>query len=243
MLVLGIDTSAEACAVAVVADGAVLARAGREMTHGHAEALMPIVAEAMAAAGRALGDVGLVAVTVGPGSFTGVRTGIAAARGIALGAGARAVGVSSLAAVAAGALADAPGGEAVCVLETRRRDYYVQAFRAAPGTPDAGPAALSEALVTDAAGVLRLLRDRPRACLAGNAVARFAAEIGGLPEGVRAAPGPGRPDPALVAALGVAAEDRAAAGAAEKGLEDTLSPLYLRAPEAKLPEAGGRLRR
>lgn len=238
-LVLAIDTSAEACAVAVARDGAVLARAGREMTHGHAEALMPIVAEAMAAAGHALADVGLVAVTVGPGSFTGVRTGIAAARGIALGAGARAVGVSSLAAVAAGALA-AAGGEVVCVLETRRRDFYAQVFRtAADGDPR--PVPMSAPEVTDAAGVAALSAAHPGAVLAGNALARLAAELGALPDGVRVASGTGLPDPVRVAVLGAALA--AALDAEEKGLEDMLSPLYLRPPEAKLPEAGGRLRR
>ena len=237
-LVLAIDTSAEACAVAVARDGSVLARAGRGMTHGHAEALMPIVAEAMAAGGCALADVGLVAVTVGPGSFTGVRTGIAAARGIALGAGVRAVGVSSLAAVASGALAEA-GGDVLCVLETRRRDFYVQAFRAAAGDPR--PVPLTPPEITDAAGVAALSAAHPGAALAGNALGRLAAELGALPDGLRTAAGTGLPEPARVAMLGVALA--AALDAEEKGLEDTLSPLYLRPPEAKLPEAGGRLRR
>ncbi len=244
-LVLALDTSAEACAVAIVEDGAALARTTRAMTRGHAEALMPMIGEAMDRAGRRLADVGLIAVTTGPGSFTGVRTGIAAARGLALGTGAPAVGVSALAAVAAAAFAPEAGGEAggavLCVLETRRRDYFAQLFT---GAGVGEPEAASEPAVLDAAAVSRLAMARGHAPprFAGNAVVRLASELGGLPGDGVALPAVTLPDPVLVAALGATIAARLA-GTGEKGLEDTLSPLYLRPPEAKLPEAGGRLRR
>lgn len=236
-LTLAFDTSAEACAVALVRDGATLGLARRAMSRGHAEALIPMVEDVMASAGLALGALDIVGVTVGPGSFTGVRTGIAAARGLALGADARAVGVSSLAAVAAAALGDAPADATLlCVLETRRLDYFVQVF-------GAGPTAVSAPAVLDAAAIAALIDGRSRAgglVLAGNAVVRLASDLGGLPAGVAVAPGDGMPDAAVVARL--AARIAAAAGN-EKTLEDTLGALYLRPPEAKLPRKGGRLRK
>ena len=248
-LTLAFDTSADACAVALVRDGATLGRAMRPMSRGHAEALIPMVQQVMASAGLSLGALDLVGVTVGPGSFTGVRTGIAAARGLALGAAARAVGVSSLAAVAAAALDDAPAGAtAVCVLETRRLDFFVQVFGAGPaqGTAAATAPAVLDAAATGAL-VDTLIGDargagRPGGLvLAGNAVDRLAAALGVLPPGVTRAPGDGLPDAAIVARLAAATAD--AAAGSEKMLEDTLGALYLRPPEAKLPQKGGRLRK
>ena len=99
-LTLAMDTSADVCAAAFIRDGVCLGAGRREMTRGHAEALVPMIQDIAATAGVALPDVDIVGVAKGPGSFTGLRTGIAAARGFALASGAQAVGVSSLDAVA-----------------------------------------------------------------------------------------------------------------------------------------------
>src|SRR6266567_1894140 len=103
MRVLAIDTALEACAAAVLdaASGKFLASETLAMSRGHAEALMPLIARVMDAAGLEFAELDRIAVTVGPGSFTGLRVGISAARGIALAAGKPAIGLSTLAGFAA----------------------------------------------------------------------------------------------------------------------------------------------
>ena len=134
MKVLAIDTASSACSAAVATEGVVIAGRSEAMTRGQAEVLMPMVQEVMAAAKSAYSDLDLVAVTIGPGSFTGLRTGLAAARGIALAQGIPAVGVTTLEAVAAAAARNATASEAalpiVVALETRRADLYIQRFDA-----------------------------------------------------------------------------------------------------------------
>src|SRR6202049_2571874 len=102
MRILAIDTALEACAAGVIEmPDRVLAQESLAMARGHAEALMPLLARVMDQAGIGFDALDRIAVTVGPGSFTGLRVGIAAARGIALATGKPAVGVSTLAALAA----------------------------------------------------------------------------------------------------------------------------------------------
>ena len=98
MRVLAIDTALAACSAAVLDTeyGGIVANESLPMTRGHAEALMPLLKRVMDAAGLTFSDIDRVAVTTGPGSFTGLRVGIAAARGIALAADKPAVGVSTL---------------------------------------------------------------------------------------------------------------------------------------------------
>jgi tRNA threonylcarbamoyladenosine biosynthesis protein TsaB len=140
--------------------------------HGQAEALLPIVDAVMRKARVAPAALDLVAVSVGPGSFTGIRVGLAAARGIALATSARMVGVSSFMAVAAGVAHpnedDCP--HVLIALESRREDIYVQFFDRLcdpVGQPAAVmPAALQE-VVNEAVGVAPLL-------IAGDAAQRAA---------------------------------------------------------------------
>ena len=232
-LTLAMDTSADVCAAAFIRDGVCLGAGRREMTRGHAEALVPMIQDIAATAGVALPDVDIVGVAKGPGSFTGLRTGIAAARGFALASGAQAVGVSSLDAVARGAARTGrPAGTIhrtiLCVLETRRSDYFAQLF-GAEGEARTPPAVL------DAAGVFALIGDG-KPVLAGNAVRRLLSNYDGDPALFGRAPGDGCPDPVDIAAIAEAILNK-------EGLaSDTLSPLYLRAPEAKLPVNGGRLK-
>jgi tRNA threonylcarbamoyladenosine biosynthesis protein TsaB len=127
-VVLAFDTAASACSVAVSCGAALLAHERREMRHGHAEALLPMIDRVVAAAGLAPDDVVVVAVSVGPGGFTGIRAGLAAAQGLALAGGARLVGVTSLATVAA--LVPNAGTNLLVALDSRREDFYVQLFDA-----------------------------------------------------------------------------------------------------------------
>jgi len=220
--VLAIDTALEACAVAVLDTeraGAVTSRS-LPMARGHAEALMPLIAAVMSAAGVEFADLDRIAVTVGPGSFTGLRVGVAAARGIALAAGKPAVGVTTLAALAA-PFFDADETKALlAVIDARHASVYMQLF--GPG----GRSLIAPRLAS--------VRDAIRAAMAsptrivGNAAQLVEAA---WPDNERRplAVNPVRaPDIVWVARLGAAvAEDGA-----------PVKPLYLREADARPQQAG-----
>ena len=119
-MILGIDTSAGQCAVALV-DGARAWSRAAEMTRGHAEALFPMIEDVLAEAGAGFADLTRIAVCTGPGSFTGLRVGVAAARGLALGCGVPAIGITRFNALAG------PGEDRVA-LPGRGGQIYVQDF-------------------------------------------------------------------------------------------------------------------
>ena len=94
ILVLGFDTSAAHCAAALLSGDRLLASRSEEMGRGQAERLMPMLEEILADAGVAWSDLDRIGVGVGPGNFTGIRISVSAARGLALGLGIPAIGVS-----------------------------------------------------------------------------------------------------------------------------------------------------
>jgi len=145
------------------------------MPHGQAEALLPMVDRAMDAARLAASALDLITVTIGPGSFTGIRVGLAAAKGIALGLGVPLFGVTSFEAGAAACEADPIERFLLVALDSRRADLFIQLFdraRHALGSPAAVlPEALTE-IVTAAPG------SRPLAGT-GDAAARAAAVLDG----------------------------------------------------------------
>src|SRR5438046_107834 len=117
MLVLGINTSGNACQGALVREGRVIAAASEPMTQGHDARLAPMIEEMMRGAGVRFTDLMRIAVVVGPGSFTGVRVGVAFARGLALALDIPAAGITSLE-----ALDDTPYDmHVLCVLPAKRR--------------------------------------------------------------------------------------------------------------------------
>ena len=135
MLALSIDTAANLCAVAVSdeADGQILASISHDIGRGHAEMLMETVEQCLTQAQKTYSDIDKIITTIGPGSFTGVRVGMAAARAIALGLSKPVVGVSNLRACAAYALQlaakDAKSTTPVWViLDARREEVYFQQF-------------------------------------------------------------------------------------------------------------------
>src|SRR5262249_48632967 len=130
MRVLALDTALDVCAAAVLdtEQRDLLASETQPMTRGHAEALMPMVARVMDAARLEFSAIDRIAVTVGPGSFTGVRVGIAAARGIALAAGKPAIGLTTLAAFTAPHVARGFAGTVVPVIDARHGQVYMQVF-------------------------------------------------------------------------------------------------------------------
>jgi tRNA threonylcarbamoyladenosine biosynthesis protein TsaB len=133
MLVLGIDTSLDACSVAIVRNGETLAHVHETMNKGQAERLAPMVREVAQQAGIALTDIDRVVVTTGPGSFTGVRVGLSFARTLALSLGKPCLGVSTLEALA---LEDGEEGPRAALIETPGASYFA---RYEKGAPDIAP--------------------------------------------------------------------------------------------------------
>jgi tRNA threonylcarbamoyladenosine biosynthesis protein TsaB len=223
-VVLALDAAGLACSVAVAAGEELLAAARCETAHGQAERLMPLIERTMGEAGYAAAALDMVAVTVGPGSFTGIRAGLAAARGIALALGKPLLGVTTFEAVAAGPalLAAAIEGALLVVLETRREDLYAQLFDRS-GRPCAAPAAVMPAqlapMIAAAVGEAPLL-------VAGDAVQRAAPALAGRRRVSVLAGAP--PD-----ARGVW---RAALSRWRAGMrEERARPFYLRPPDLTLP--------
>lgn len=123
MRTLVIETATAACSVALIEEGAVIARDHVVVGRGHAERLVPMIA-ALPDGGRA----DAILVDCGPGSFTGVRVGLAAARGLGIGWGVPVSGYSSLALIAAAALAEQPGDAIVAVLDGGHGEVFQQGF-------------------------------------------------------------------------------------------------------------------
>ncbi len=216
MNVLAFDCSMQACSAAVVADDRLLARRSLGMARGQAEALMPMVLAVLAEAGLGWPDIGLVAVTVGPGTFTGLRIGLAAARGMALAGNLPVAGVTTADAIAHSVPeSERRGRTLVVAIDGKRADLFAQPF--GPDlTPLGPPAALMpEAAARLAAGPL---------VVAGDAASRIAAI---RPDAVMSSV-QGPPDPEVIARL---AAHHHAAG---RGLPP--APLYLRPPDVTLAD-------
>lgn len=227
MRVLAIDTALEACSVAVLDTGnpAGFVQETAPMVRGHAEALMPMMARVLEAAKTAAPELDRIAVTVGPGSFTGLRVGIAAARGLALAIGKPAVAVTTFAGFAAPYIAADDSLPVVAAVDARHDHLYLQVF--GPG----GRTLVTPRLVSLADALRIATSGSPRVVGTG---ARILATHWPSAAAIPAAIDPRRaPDVGWVARLGAAAQDT---GAPPK-------PLYLRAPDAKPQEAAQLARR
>lgn len=214
-LMLALDCTAASCSAALFDDQRLLAAAFEAMERGQAEVLLPMVARLFAQAGRDGASLDMVAVGVGPGSFTGLRIALAAGHGLALATGARLVGVSSLLALAE---AQPEGeGQLVVAADSRRDDL----FCLAPGLWDE-PVALSPGEAADALAVAghETLR------LAGTgreALARALRERSDSP-GFSFTQGPDMPDAREIGKLALAG----------RGLYRP-EPMYLRPPDVTPP--------
>jgi tRNA threonylcarbamoyladenosine biosynthesis protein TsaB len=140
--ILALDAAGAACSAALWRDGRVVASRFEPMRRGHAERLVPMIDAVMADGAAAYAELDRLAVTLGPGGFTGVRIGLATARGLALATGRPLVGVSNFLVLAAAATAEVPpDGSLVVAIDAKRRDFYLQVF-AADLRPCAEPCAI-----------------------------------------------------------------------------------------------------
>ena len=221
MRVLAIDTALAACSAAVLdtGNGGVIASESTAMERGHAEALMPLLERVVKASGLPFADFERIVVTTGPGSFTGLRVGIAAARGFGVATHIPVVGVTTLSAYAAPYLAADDKSPVVVAIDARHQHVYLQVFGAGGRTSIAPRLApLAEAVRAAAQAPARIVGSAAQAVADG--VAEFPARTPPQPIVVdthRA------PDIAWVARIGAAVSEAQAPP----------KPQYLRAPDAQ----------
>ena len=220
MLILAIDTALDACSAGVLDTGTatMIAQESLPMKRGHAEALMPLIARVMEQSGVSFAQLDRVAVTTGPGSFTGLRVGLSAARGIALAAGKPVVGLTTLTAYAAPLVRESGVDPIISAVDARHDHVYFQVVSGNGSSllrPRVAP--IEEALAAARFGA---------PILVGNAADILAARWPADAPPMRVIQQPA-PDINWVAWVGAAVSpDNAPA-----------RPYYLRAPDAK-PQAG-----
>ncbi|MEO1224224.1 MAG: tRNA (adenosine(37)-N6)-threonylcarbamoyltransferase complex dimerization subunit type 1 TsaB [Pseudomonadota bacterium] len=218
MIVLGIDTGGGACSVALTRDGHPLQWSSAPMRHGHAEHLVPEIERVLAECGLKPSALGLIGVTVGPGAFTGLRVGLAAAGGLALATGAPIVGVSSFDAVSAMCRPLKPEERRAVVIDSRRAEPFFQLFDAKGTAGQAGWHSIPT--------IVDRLREADVTLLAGDGAPAIASALGDNSIIVEAE---GPIDPQAVCRL--------ALERADQGTADPPAPAYLRPPDARLPAA------
>jgi tRNA threonylcarbamoyladenosine biosynthesis protein TsaB len=208
VIVLGLDTCLASCSVAVLDGERVLASAREVMARGHQERLAPMAQAVMAEAGLDFDRLERIAVTVGPGSFTGLRVGIAFAKGLCSALGIAGVGIGTLEALAT----EAPG-LVFAAIDARREQLYGQAFE--DGRPLTAPDAMR--IETAAARLAEIAMGRPPTLIGSGAHL-----LAPMVPSARVLPLEG-------------ADARQVARLALSRQAGPLTPLYLRAPDAKLP--------
>jgi len=227
MRVLAIDTALAACSAAVLdtANGGIIAIESLPMVRGHAEALMPLLARVMKKSGLAFADLERVVVTTGPGSFTGLRVGISAARGLGVATNIPVVGVTTLSAYAAPYLAADDQIPVVAAIDARHEHVYLQVFGTGGRTliaPRVAP--LNEAVRAAAEAPARIVGSAAKAVAGGLAKTAPAPIIVDAREA---------PDIGWVAQIGAAVAEAQAPP----------KPQYLRAPDAQPQNAASLPRR
>jgi tRNA threonylcarbamoyladenosine biosynthesis protein TsaB len=224
VLVLGIDTATATASVGLADENRVIAERSLGMTRNHAAAIFPLIDETLQEGGVALLDVDAVAVSIGPGSFTGLRVGLSVAKGLVLVGGMAIVGVPTLEVLAQTAATD---GVPVCtVLDARRGEVYTAAFCCRQGRLEC----LHEATVVDLENLATYV---PSPCrMVGDLVATHAAFLRE------------RLGPAVHLVPGVSPSGAVLAGMGARRIQTTgpddplgLEPAYLRVPDAEVTRA------
>ena len=221
MRVLGIETSSRRGSVALVEDGRLVAHTSYDEPNLHAERVLPQIERLIEQASWKRSELERIAVGVGPGSFTGLRIGIALAQGLALGLRAELVGVGSLVAMAAAVPESQPGAR-ICLLDARRGEVFLAAYDRG-GNELIAPCAIARDAVVSA------LRGQPMRELTATApepvvVGEIGSELQGLERLLRSTE-TDLPHAIWTARLGAGSEP---AGAA-------LEPVYVRDAGASLP--------
>ena len=225
MTLLGFDTATTACSAALWAGAEVIAHRRIEAGGRHAEALVPMLCEVVADGGTTLAAVDRFAVTVGPGSFTGIRIGLAAARGLALALQRPLIGLSTLEVLAAGVPVDERDGSVLAALDAGRGRLYAQLF-------DRSLRALSEPEALAAEALPELVAAAKGSPLVvvgtGHEVA-----LAALAPAIEARPATGSPTPDTRVLVRCAAARAETEAQAQGSVAASVRPLYLR-------EAGAR---
>jgi tRNA threonylcarbamoyladenosine biosynthesis protein TsaB len=217
MQILGFDSAGAGASAAVLRDGAIVAARATMQERGQAEILLPMIATVLEEAGTEATALDAIGVATGPGSFTGLRIAIAAARGLALAAGVPAIGISRFAAIAARFPPSRRDGRALLIaLDTKRDDFFLQLFR---------QDAEEEPVLADGYMALRLLPAMPLLAV-GDGARGLAAALAG--RDIVVAEDAEGPCAESVARL-------AAAALASGAPVPPPRPLYLRAPDTTQP--------
>jgi tRNA threonylcarbamoyladenosine biosynthesis protein TsaB len=218
--ILGVDTCFGACSVAILENDRTLAHRFALMDRGHAEALAPMVAEAMEEAGIAYAALDRLAVTIGPGTFTGQRIGLAFMRGLRVALKKPLIGITSLETMAQQARAETSIPLAAALHDARRDEVYLEIVR--NGASVFTPAVL---LFDDAMKMIVAHAGGARLVLCGTAAPRTHDALANTElSPIR------QPDALWTVRLAVSRE----------ATDQPPRPLYLRAPDARLP--GGKTR-
>lgn len=216
MKLLAVDTALGACSCAVVDDARILAHRFEIMDRGHAERLAPMVDETICEAGLAFADLERLAVTTGPGTFTGQRVGLAFARGLRVALKRPLTGITTLEAMATAAIAETGAAFAAALHDAKRNEVYFELLHDDRTLIPAAIAPFEEALAMISAAARNA-----KLAFAGTAAEAAATAYKGeaLLTQIR------QPDALWVARIALT---RPAATQAP-------NPLYLRPPDAKLP--------
>jgi tRNA threonylcarbamoyladenosine biosynthesis protein TsaB len=227
MGILAIDTATWRCSVAFVSEGVVLAERGERTTSNHAGTLPRLVDETLTAAGRRLERADAIAVTIGPGSFTGLRIALGFAKGLGFAGGHRVVGIPTLDALAL--VAPPQPGRLCAVLDARKREVYAAVYeRTAEGLVRLGApcAVAAERLASELGGSCAFIGDAVEAY--GDVFQRV------LGSGAMLLDSASHPPSAIMVARLAAARLRASAAGDDLV---SLEPSYLRPPEAELTQS------
>ena len=222
MIVLAFDTALGACSAGLWCDGTVLAHESVVMAQGQAEALMSMIERVMSAAGLTYAGLDRIAVSVGPGSFTGLRVGIATARGLAMAADKPAIGITTTHALADCVPAhERQGRRVMAVIDSKRGDVFAQLF-------DTNGAVLSE-IVNVAYETLPAMCGDGALIAVGDATERAVAVLGSR---------------AMRSSVSNVCSIESLARLASARNPDAAGPLpvYARAPDVTLRADGGMLR-
>lgn len=229
LTLLAFDSATTGCSITVWRDGEVLAHDAREMSRGQAEVLMPMAQAALKTAGVTAKQLDGVAITRGPGAFTGMRIGLAAARGFALALNVPCIGLTTLEVVAQGVRREERIDHIVLsAVDSKRADIYVQLFDG-----DLNP--LSEACAADGPALAAMIKQGWKLLVVGDGASRAKEMLNAHGIETHLSAASALPDTRLIAQIAAARFE------AQKDSPPP-QPLYLRPPDAKLPKNQGRAR-